>query len=80
MYTFEVATLRNNYYILDGGLLEGATHPAPRFRERMRDILDQLWRATEELVWCADAAWYAAHILQEIEAADAEEAMPCRCR
>ena len=80
MYTFEVATLRNSYDILDGGLLEGATHPAPRFRERMRDILDQLCRATEELVWCADAAWYAAHILQEIEAADAEEAIACRCR
>jgi len=80
MYTFEVATLRNSYDILDGGLLEGATHPAPRFRERMRDILDQLCRATEELVWCADAAWYAAHILQEIERADADEAIACRCR
>jgi hypothetical protein len=80
IYTFEVATLRNSYDILDGGLLEGATHPAPRFRERMRDILDQLCEATEELVWCADAAWYAAHILQEIEAADAEEAIACRCR
>ncbi|GAH54264.1 unnamed protein product, partial [marine sediment metagenome] len=79
MYTFELATLRNSYDILDGGLLEGATHPAPRFRERMRDILEQLCGATEELVWCADAAWYASHILQEIEAADADQALACRC-
>jgi len=80
MYTFELATLRNSYDILDGGLLEGATHPAPRFRDRMRDVLEQLCGATEELVWCADAAWYASHILQEIEAADADQGVPCRCR
>jgi len=34
---------------------------------------------TDELIWCADSAWYAAYILQEIEAADADEAVPCRC-
>ena len=79
MYTFEIATLRNTYDILDGGLLEGATHPAPRFRDRMRDILDQVQGAGDELIWCADSAWYAAHILQQIEAADADDTVPCRC-
>ena len=79
MYTFEIATLRNTHDILDGGLLAGATHPAPLFRDRMGEILKQLGGASDELMWCADSAWYAGHILRDIEAADADDAVPCRC-
>jgi len=80
MYTFEIATLRNTHDILDGGLLEGATHPAPLFRRRMGELLAQLGGASDELIWCADSAWYAGHILRSIEAADADPDVPCRCR
>jgi len=79
IYTFEIATLRNTHDILDGGLLEGATHPAPLFAERMRELLQQLGGASDELIWCTDSAWYAGHILQDIEAADADAAVPCQC-
>lgn len=80
MYTFEIATLRNTHDILDGGLLAGATHPAPLFRQRMQELLGQLGDAGEELIWCADSAWYAGHILRDIEAADVDSDVPCRCR
>ena len=79
-FTFEITTLRNSYDILDGGLLEGATHPAPLFAERFAAIVEQWGPRTDELIWCGDAAWYAAHILQRIEAADAEETVPCACK
>ena len=79
-FTFEITTLRNTYDILDGGLLEGATHPAPLFESRFETVLGQLSSKTNELVWCGDAAWYAAHILLKIEAADEDENVPCSCK
>ena len=79
-FTFEITTLRNSYDILDGGLLEGVTHPAPLFAQRFEAIVEQLGSETDEMIWCADAAWYAAHILQRIEAADEDETVPCACK
>ncbi len=79
-FTFEIMALRNSYDILDGGLLRGATHPAPLFEQRFAAIVEQLGSKTDELIVCADAAWYAAHILQRIEAADEDESVPCACK
>jgi hypothetical protein len=79
-YTFEIATLRNSHEILDGGLLEGATHPAPLFVERFEALLEQLSGKCEELVFCGDAAWHSAAILQQIEAADSSSDVACACR
>ena len=79
-YTFEITTLRNSHDILDGGLLEGATHPAPLFVERFEALLEQLSGKCEELVFCGDAAWHSAAILQQIEAADSSEDVACRCK
>ena len=79
-FTFEITTLRNSYDILDGGLLRGATHPVPLFKQRFQTVLKQLASQTKELVWCADAAWYAGSVLQDIEAADADPLVPCSCK
>ena len=79
-YTFEITTLRNSHDILDGGLLEGATHPAPLFVERFEALLEQLSGKCDELVFCGDAAWHSAAILQQIEAADSSEDVACACR
>ncbi len=79
-FTFEITTLRNTHDILDGGLLEGATHPAPLFEQRAATVLAQLADKTDELIWCADAAWYSAGVLQTIEAADTDPKVPCACR
>lgn len=79
-FTFEITTLRNTHDILDGGLLEGATHPVPLFEQRAATVLSQLADKTDELIWCADAAWYSARILQTIEASDADPRVPCACR
>lgn len=80
MYTFEVTTLRNGRDVLDGGLLKGATHPAPLFAERFATVLKQLAPHTRELVFCADAAWYADHILETIEQADEDAEVKCACK
>jgi hypothetical protein len=80
MYTFEVTALRNGRDVLDGGLLEGATHPAPLFAERLAAVVQRVAPRTQELVWCADAAWYADHVLETIEAADTDPAVSCRCQ
>ena len=79
-FTFEITTLRNTHDILDGGLLEGVTHPAPLFAERFATVVAQLGTQTDELIWCGDAAWYSAAILQTIEAADVDEEVPCACK
>ncbi|MBM3122890.1 MAG: IS1380 family transposase [Chloroflexi bacterium] len=78
-YVIELTTLRNSLDILDGGLLEGATHPAGLFGARLETVLGQLAWQTDELIFCADAAWFSADILQAIEAADANEQVPCSC-
>jgi hypothetical protein len=80
MYTFEVTTLRNGRDVLDGGLLKGATHPAPLFAERFATVLKQLAPHTRELVFCADAAWYADHILEAVEQADEDAEVRCACK
>jgi hypothetical protein len=79
-FTFEIAALRNTHDILDGGLLEGVTHPAPLFAERFAAILKQLGGHTHELVVCADAAWFAASVFQCIEAADRNREEGCACK
>ena len=79
-FTFEITTLRNTHDILDGGLLAGVTHPAPLFQQRAATVLAQLATQTDELIWCGDAAWYSADILQTIEAADADPTVPCACK
>jgi len=79
-YTFEITTLRNSHDILDGGLLEGATHPAPLFAERFAAVVEQLSSKCQELVFCGDAAWHSAAILQQIEAADSSEEVACECK
>jgi len=79
-FTFEITTLRNTHDILDGGLLAGVTHPAPLFQQRAATVLAQLATQTDELIWCGDAAWYSAAILQTIEAADADPKVPCACK
>ena len=79
-FTFEITSLRNSYDILDGGLLRGATHPVPLFRQRFQTVLGQLQTRTKELVVCADAAWHAGSVLQDIEAADAAPEVPCACK
>ena len=79
-FTFEITALRNTYDILDGGLLRGATHPVPLFKQRFHTVLGQLAAQTDELVWCADAAWHAAGVLQAIEAADEDPLVPCACK
>lgn len=79
-FTFEITALRNTYDILDGGLLPGATHPVPLFEQRFHTVLEQLAAQTDELVWCADAAWHAAAVLQAIEAADEDPEVPCACK
>ena len=79
-FTFEITTLRNTHDILDGGLLEGVTHPAPLFAERFATVVAQLGSQTDELIWCGDAAWYSSEILRTIEAADADDAVPCGCK
>jgi len=78
-YVIEITTLRNSLDILDGGLLEGATHPAGLFRARLETVLGQLASRTDKLVFCADAAWFSADILQALEAVDADPAAPCSC-
>lgn len=80
LFTFEVATLRNGREMLDGGLLEGATHPAPLFAERFESLLEQLSGSSDEVVFCADAAWYADYVLGRIEAADGDEEIPYGCK
>lgn len=80
MYTFEISALRNTHEILEGGLLEGATHPAPLFADRFQRLVQQVAGRTAELILCADAAWYADHILEAIEAADASPWVPCACK
>lgn len=80
IYTFEVMALRNGRDILDGGLLQGATHPAPLFAERFASVLAQLAPQTRELIVCADAAWYADHVLERIESADADGRIECACK
>ena len=79
-YTFEITTLRNSHDILDGGLLEGATHPAPLFAERFEAVVEQLSEKCDELIFCGDAAWHSAAIVQQIEAADSSEQVACACR
>lgn len=79
-FTFEVTTLRNSHDILDGGLLRGATHPVPLFQQRFQTVLEQVSSKTSELIWCADAAWYAGGVFQQIEAADADPQVPCDCK
>ena len=79
-YTFEVAALRNTHDILDGGLLPGATHPAPLFVEPLRGVLEQLGPKAETVTWCADAAWYSGEVLQALEMADADPQVPCAVR
>lgn len=78
-YVIEITTLRNSLDILDGGLLEGATHPAGLFGDRLKTVLERLAAHTDALVFCADAAWFSAEILQAIEAADADPEVPCSC-
>ena len=80
MFTFEAVTLRNGRDMLRGELLEGATHPAPLFRNRLGSMLAQVAPATEETVVCADGAWYADYVLEMIEQADAAAEAPCRCK
>lgn len=80
IYTFEAVTLRNGRDILAGDLMVGATHPAPLFRSRLDAVLRQIQHRTEEAIFCADAAWYAGYIMEMIEAADTERAVPCRCK
>lgn len=79
-FTFEVTSLRNTYDILDAGLLRGATHPVPLFLERFSTVVQQLAPHTDELDFCADAAWYASSVFQAIEAADADPTVPCACK
>ena len=79
-FTFEITALRNNHDMLDGGLLPGATHPVPLFEARCDTVLEQLAGTAREVIWCADAAWYAASILQRLEAADADPAVRCVCK
>ena len=78
-FTFEITAVRNSHDIVDGGLLEGATHPAPLFQSRFQTVLGQLAAQTDELIWCADSAWYSAQILETIEAADVNQSVPCTC-
>ena len=80
IYTFEAVTLRNGRDLLAGELLVGATHPAPLFPARLQAVLAQVQHQTKEAIFCADAAWYADYILRDIEQADADPAVPCRCR
>jgi hypothetical protein len=80
MYTFEISAVRNTHEILEGGLLEGATHPAPLFVDRFGQWVRQVGGQTRELIVCADAAWYADHILERIETADAAPEVPCACK
>lgn len=80
MFTFEAVTLRNGRDMLRGELLEGATHPAPLFRDRLESLLAQVAPATEETIICADGAWYADYVLEMIEDADADDEVPSRCR
>jgi len=80
IYTFEAVTLRNGRDLLRGELLEGATHPAPLFRERLEAVLAQLGSTTAETILCADAAWYADYVLEMIEQADADAAVRCQCK
>lgn len=79
IYTFEAVTLRNGRDMLAGHLMEGATHPAPLFRGRFEAVLDQIASQTAEVVFCADAAWYADYVLRMIEAANKDRDVPCRC-
>ena len=79
IYTFEAVTLRNGRDILAGDLMEGATHPAPLFRQRFAAVLDQLQSQTEEALFCTDAAWYADYIMRIIEQADEDRNVACRC-
>ena len=79
-FTFEITALRNNHDILDGGLLPGITHPAPLFQARCDTVLQQLGGAGREVIWCADAAWFSAAVLQRLEAADADPALGGSCK
>ncbi|MEA3300168.1 MAG: transposase [Pseudomonadota bacterium] len=73
-------TLRNGRDMLLGELMEGATHPAPLFGQRLDAVLTQIASQTEEAVFCADAAWYADYIMRRIEKADEQPEVPCRCK
>ena len=79
-FTFELCTLRDTYDILDGGLLPGVSHPAPLFAARFAALQEQLGGRAQELILCADAAWYAGHILRTIEAADEDRQVAGRYR
>lgn len=79
-FTFEMATLRSTYDIIDGGLLEGVTHPGPLFAERLRLLVDLLNPLCDELVICADAAWFSSEVFKAIEALDADPSVPCGCK
>ena len=79
IYTFEAVTLRNGRDMLAGHLMEGATHPAPLFRGRLEAVLEQVASQTDEVVFCADAAWHAEYVMAMIDEADAEPHVPCRC-
>jgi hypothetical protein len=80
MFTFEAVTLRNGRDLLCGELLEGATHPAPLFRDRLGSVLAQVAPATAETIICADGAWYADYVMEMIEDADADKEAPCACK
>ena len=79
IYTFEAMTLRNGRDMLACELLEGATHPAPLFRRRFEAVLAQIASQTAEMVFSADAAWYAGYVMSTIEKADKDPRVPCRC-
>lgn len=80
IYTFEVATLRNSRDILGAELLRGATHPAPLFAKRFAGVLSQVSSQAGEVVFCADAAWYAGYVAEQIEQADKDAQVACRCK